>query len=384
MCERRLLMFAFVALTCAGLAVATEGSKPRKKDSTKPAVKEPAKKPMPDAKEEVKRKPEPKKPESKKADKKPEPNHQEKKKSPDQEEEKKKPSAESKALEKSSPEAAVLRAIDAFASAFNSHRAEKSAAVWTNDGVYTLHHSEKPVVGHDKIQSVYAELFKRRPHVSMSVAVQSMRMTSPERTEVEATITVVDLGKAKNNVADEPQLLKFSAVFKLVNERWLLDSGVETEIESSPTITGNLASLDWLVGEWLDEGGDKHIKVHNVFRWNSKQTFMIRSFRVEEREQVVRQGTQIIGWDPVHKKIRSWIYGSEGGFAEGFWAVGNGGWQATLNGTLPDGGQAQVTQVLKRTGRNAMTSQLIGIEIDGEQQPTQPVVTMKRVVASNN
>lgn len=382
--EHRLLMFAVVALVCYGLVAADEGSKPRKKESAKPAAKESEKKPQPEIKEEKKPKPKVKeekkpKPEPKKPgkDTKPEP-----KKGDARKREPKKEQDGPKAIEKSSPEAAILRAIDSFGSSFNAHNAEKTAAAWASDAIYTDRDSGARITGRDKIQAAYADIFKRRPNVTIAVSVHSIRLITPDVAQVEATVTVADAGEpAEGEEASEPVSTDFSAIFKLAKGNWLLDSGVEAEIQHAATTQDNLANLDWLVGEWEDELPDDKFKVRNVFRWNSKQTFMIRSFHVEDGDEVVRQGTQIIGWDPVNERIRSWIFGNEGGFGEGFWVEENDGWLATLSGTMPNGSRAIVTQVLKRTGENSMTSQLIGAEIDGELQPTKPVVKMKRIVA---
>ena len=354
--EHRFWLCLLMAFACYGLAVGDEGAKPRKKDG-KPEQK------TPDKPEKNEKKPE-KKPEQPEA--KPE-------KQPEKKSEKK---PEGKPGATDGDYTPITKAINNFGEAFNSHSATKTAACWAVDAIYTDRNSGERITGRDKIQEAYADIFKRRPKVELSAVVHSIRMITADVAQVEATVTVGDAGDKEN----EPVATDFSAIFKLVKGTWLLDSGVETEIERGATIQDNLAELDWLVGEWQDEGSATGIKVRNSFKWNSKRTFMIRSYYVEEEDEVTRQGTQIIGWDPVNQQIRSWIFGNEGGFGEGFWISENDGWMATLTGTMSDGSQAIVTQVLKRTGDNTMTSQLVGAEIDGELQPVKPVVKMKRVV----
>ncbi|WP_254510434.1 YybH family protein [Anatilimnocola floriformis] len=353
----RFLLCAVVALACYGLAVGDEGSKPRKKDEGKPEQKQPAK---PEKADKPEKKPENKteKPEpkpEKKVDKKPE-----------------------KVAAKETEHAPILKAIDAFGDAFNSHNAAKTAACWASDAIYTDRSSGDRITGREDIQAAYADIFKRRPKVELSATIHSIRMITADVAQVEATVTVRDKGD------DDAVATDFSAIFKQVKGTWLLDSGVETELDHAATIQDNLEELDWLVGEWHDEGTTDGLKVRNVFRWNSKRTFLIRSYHVEEGDEVVRQGTQIIGWDPVNERIRSWIFGSEGGFGEGFWVSEEDGWLATLSGTMPDGSSAIVTQVFKKTGENSMTSQLVGAEIDGELQPAKPVVKMKRIVTEES
>jgi uncharacterized protein (TIGR02246 family) len=377
--EHRLLMFAVIALACFGLAVANDGAKPRKKEAAEPAAKEAEKKPRPESKKPDRK--EEKQPERKKEEKKPDDKKPDVKK-PAPKEVEKQPKAEAK-NEMPPVELAVLKAIDAFGTAFNSHNAEKTGAAWASDAIYTDRDSGQRITGRDKIEAAYADIFKRRPSVSLSVSVHSIRLITPDVAQVEATVTVADAKPAEGEEENEPVSTDFSAILKLVKGTWLLDSGVEAEVSHAQTAPDNLSSLDWLVGEWHDLGTDENLKVRNVFRWNSTRTFMIRSFHVEDGDEVVRQGTQIIGWDPVNEQIRSWIFGNEGGFGEGFWVEENDGWVASLSGTLPDGSRAVVTQVLKRTGEDSMTSQLVGAEIDGELQPTKPVVKMKRVVAED-
>ena len=57
-------------------------------------------------------------------------------------------------------------------------------------------------------------------------------------------------------------------------------------------------------------------------------------------------GMQIIGWDPAAKQIRSWVFDSDGGFAEGRWTNKDSRWYVTMAGTLPDGRKASSTNVL--------------------------------------
>lgn len=326
--EHRFLMFAVVALACYALAGAQETTKPRKKEAPKPPAKQSA---------------------------------------------------------KSSEHADVLKAIDAFGNAFNSHDPEKTAECWANDAIYTDRDSGERITGRDKIQAAYAEIFKNRPAVTLSASIHSVRMITPEVAQVEATVTVADAKQpAEDEEEIEPISTDFSAIFKLVKGKWLLDSGIEAEIPHEPTAHDHLATLGWLVGEWHDEGNEEGVKVRNVFRWSAKQAFLIRSYHVEENGELVREGTQVIGWDPVQEQIRSWIFGSEGGFGEGYWTEEDDGWVAKLSGTLPNGSQAIVTQIFKQTGDDSMTSQLVGAEIDGELQPAKPPVKMIRVQPASN
>lgn len=332
--DHRLLFVMVLAVACYGLAVAEDGAKPSpkpEKNSDKPEIKRVEKPPV-------------------------------------------------KLIDKPADNKALLAAIDAFGEAFNAHDAAKVGAAWAPDAVYTDRDSGEKIEGRENIQAAYADIFERRPTVNLAASVHSIRMVTPDVAQVEATITVGDAGKpADGEETAEPIATDFSAIFKLVKGKWLLDSGVETELPQPATVHDHLGSLDWLVGEWHDEGTDENVKVRNAFRWSPKKTFLIRTFHAEIEGEVTREGTQVIGWDPEAEQIRSWIFGADGGFGEGYWEEEDDRWVAKLTGVLPDGRRAAVTQILKRTGPDSMTSQLTGGEIDGELQPAKPAVRMKRV-----
>ena len=73
-----------------------------------------------------------------------------------------------------------------------------------------------------------------------------------------------------------------------------------------------------------------------------------RSFTVSIEDQIDMAGMQFIGWDPAAKQIRSWVFDSDGGFAEGRWTKKEDRWSITTTGTLPDGATASSVNVITR------------------------------------
>ena len=47
--------------------------------------------------------------------------------------------------------------------------------------------------------------------------------------------------------------------------------------------------------------------------------------------------TQRIGWDPLTKQIKSWVFDSEGGYGDGLWTRKGNQWVIKSTGVLPDG-----------------------------------------------
>ena len=64
-----------------------------------------------------------------------------------------------------------------------------------------------------------------------------------------------------------------------------------------------VAQLDWLVGEWIDEGPQSH--VHFSCRWDESGNFPICDFSVRIAGRKAWSGTQRIGYDPLSGSSQS-------------------------------------------------------------------------------
>ena len=94
------------------------------------------------------------------------------------------------------------------------------------------------------------------------------------------------------------------------------------------------------------------------------------------------QVSQRIGWDPLAKRIRSWVFDSEGGYGESVWARNGDAWVIKATGVRSDGTTASATNVLVRTGTDGYvwrsTDRIIGdevtpsIEVKAVRKPPQP------------
>ena len=75
--------------------------------------------------------------------------------------------------------------------------------------------------------------------------------------------------------------------------------------------------LEWLVGDWVDEGD--HGVVHTTCRWSDDKSFLLREFTIKVPGQPISSGAQRIGWDAGREQFRSWVFDSDGGHSEGLW-----------------------------------------------------------------
>jgi hypothetical protein len=138
----------------------------------------------------------------------------------------------------------------------------------------------------------------------------------------------------------------------------------------------HLKELEWMIGEWVDEGEEATITT--VCKWTKNRNFMTRSFTVTFAEGLELEGTQVVGWDPVARQIRSWMFDSEGGFGQGRWTRQGNRWVVKASQVLKGGRRASAINVLTYVDQNTFTWQSIGREIAGELQPNVPEVTIVR------
>jgi hypothetical protein len=104
-------------------------------------------------------------------------------------------------------------------------------------------------------------------------------------------------------------------------------------------------------------------------KWTKNQSFITRSFAGSIRDRIDMSGMQIIGWDASKRKIRSWVFDSDGGFGEATWTKKDKRWIIHAAATLPDGRKTSATNIMTILDDNSFTWQSMGRELDGEILP---------------
>jgi uncharacterized protein (TIGR02246 family) len=272
------------------------------------------------------------------------------------------------------PEAAPIRqALQGYLDAFNKHDAQAVAALWMPKGVYVDRSTGERVEGQEALEKDFAATFKEKPHAELSGTLKSVRFIRPDvvSAEGEAVETPNPAETTTNRTA-------FSAIFVLQDGRWLIDSIQESDVPARQPESVALTDLEWLVGHWVDKSKDA--RVDTVVRWSPRHAFLVRSFTIKTgQDSEPDQGTEIIGWDPHTKQLRSWTFLSDGSFGEATWTKDGNAWTRKGTQTLSDGRSASGTQVITRVDDNTTTVELIAKEIDGEPQPASDPLTVVRV-----
>jgi hypothetical protein len=148
-----------------------------------------------------------------------------------------------------------------------------------------------------------------------------------------------------------PLVGRFTVMWVKQDGNWRLAS--LREARSDPPATADqLAELDWLTGDWTGQSGDTTIEV--ATRWNETHTYLLRELKVLREGHVVFSGTQRIGWDPLTRTIKSWVFDTDGGHGEGVWTKVGDRWIVRGEGVLANGQRTTSTNEYSRDGKDAV------------------------------
>ncbi|MCE9544300.1 MAG: SgcJ/EcaC family oxidoreductase [Planctomycetia bacterium] len=259
-------------------------------------------------------------------------------------------------------EAAIRKSVESYVASFNQGDAGALAALWAPTAVYTNPLSGEQVAGRDAIKKQFAAIFDNAKGAKLEAKTESIQFISPS--------VAVERGTAKVIRADQaPEESDYTAVYVKRDDQWLLDRVTEEDVPVVQSHHEQLKELDWMVGSWIDEDKEDNAEIVTECQWTKNQNFMTRSFKVTVGDRVTMSGMQIIGWDAASKQIRSWVFDSDGGYAEGTWQHKGNRWYIKQSGVLPDGGRSSEVNILTKVDNNAFTWQSTNREIDGEVQP---------------
>ena len=272
-------------------------------------------------------------------------------------------------------EAAIRKSDDAYVEAYNKHDAKALAALWSPEAVYVDPETGEEAVGREEIEKEFAETFKGLKDAKLEIDVKSIKFLSPN--------VAVESGTARIlRPKEEPDESTYSALFVKRDGKWLLDRVTEEQPPAPPAPPPSnyehLKDLEWMVGSWIDNDEDGQATIQTDCDWAKNKNFMTRSFAVVIGDQVNMAGMQIIGWDPVAKQIRSWVFDSDGGFAEGKWTRKGNRWLIQQTGTLPDGSKSSAVNIMKQIDNDSFTWQSVQRSVNGDILPNVDEVTVVR------
>jgi uncharacterized protein (TIGR02246 family) len=243
--------------------------------------------------------------------------------------------------ERPEDEKAIREMGDAFARAFRAGDAKSIAGMYSEDAELIDELGER-TQGRSAIEERYRSLFQSRPDSAIEITVDSLRFLGPDVAQEE--------GHTRLNSAGVPQTVRrYTMLYVKKDGRWLCSSDRE-EHSAQVAHHEHLKTLGWLVGEWVEQSSNS--TVHAVCRWSPDKNFLLRDFTVHVQGRPVMTVNQRIGWDPLSKQVKAWVFDSEGGYGDELWARKGNQWVIKSTGVLPDGRVASATHVLTPAGPN--------------------------------
>lgn len=260
-------------------------------------------------------------------------------------------------VDRSADEQAIRTNVAAFTKAYNDKDAKKAASLFAPDGQIVTEDGET-VEGREAIERGFQEVFDETPEVQMEVFVESVRFIGSD--------LALEVGSTKETPApgETPEYGRYTVLHVKRDGKWLMAAVRDTEGDP-PTSHERLVPLAWLLGEWIDNGGSSVVRT--TCRWSEDKNFLMQEMHVQVEGKDAMQVTQRIGWDPLSKRVRSWVFDSEGGFGEGVWARDGDSWIIKSTGVRPDGAPASATSVIVPAGKDGyvwrVTDRVIGDEV---------------------
>src|SRR5262249_35144164 len=131
--------------------------------------------------------------------------------------------------------------------------------------------------GRDLIERRFAETFAASPGVKIAIEIATIQFLSPDVAKEE--------GRTLITTSKDTQLVRpYTALYVKRGDQWRISSVRE---EPDPLIRPHdrLKELEWMIGDWVDEGSDSEVRVN--CRWSEDENFLIRSFTVKQQGKPV-------------------------------------------------------------------------------------------------
>jgi uncharacterized protein (TIGR02246 family) len=279
-----------------------------------------------------------------------------------------------KPADHSADEAAIRANIEKFVKAYNAGDAKAVAALFTPDGeVHDKAGNEAE--GREAIEKTFAKVFKDMPEKNLEVFIESIRFIGSD--------LALEVGTTKETPEpnEPPDIDRYTVLHVKRDGKWQMALARDEE-GPPPTAHEQLRPLAWLVGEWVDDGGSTVVR--STCRWSEDKNFLLQDFRLEISGRDAMNVSQRIGWDPLTKHVRSWVFDSEGGFGQSIWTRDGDDWIIRATGVRPDGTTGSATNTLIRSGNDGYVWRSTDrVVADDVQPPTEVRVVRKPPDAKN-
>jgi uncharacterized protein (TIGR02246 family) len=279
--------------------------------------------------------------------------------------------------------AAILAAAQAYREALSQGDGAKLASFWTADGDIVDEQGNALAGRKSAAEVTKPAAGTVRP--DMQIRETSLRFLTDDVAIEDGTVEVGLPGLS------QPVRGRFCATWVRRDDGWKLAALREDRLDA-PAGVETLQDLDWMVGEWTvveDRGGrtvaaGEKPAMEITVRWNANRTFLLRDMKIPaaSAEEASQTGglsvTQRIGWDPLSRKIRSWVFSSDGGHGEAVWSRDGDAWVARTAAVLPDGTQTASLNIYSFDGKDRCIWRSLPTHVGGEHAPAFTMVMTRK------
>lgn len=270
-----------------------------------------------------------------------------------------------------SPEMAAVLANDrAYEAAYAKGDVDALAGFFTDDAQYTADDG-RVYEGHSAIKDCIKAAFAQNAGSKLVITPVSAKRLTPD--------VVVEKGSTLVTAKDGEEIAAlYTAVHVKKDGQWKISQLVETPApETNPA--ERLAELAWLAGQWREADKEAGLTIDSRYQWARGGCFLTRTVTVKRGDDVLLEGWQIIGWDPLAEAIRSWTFDGEGGYSEGLWTREGNRWLIRETGFAADGSRTAADHTLTRSGDDKAFWESGNRTVNGDPRPAIGRIEIRRL-----
>ena len=265
--------------------------------------------------------------------------------------------------------AAVRRAADVYATAFNAGDDKALGDQWTLGA--ELEEGGGLLKGRDAIVSSLAQWRAANPKAVLKIDVTDVQPLGEGVARVLGTISFTDPANADAIVS------RFDSLRVLENGRWRI-----AESRVVPTPRAALADLSWMVGTWQSTDAKSGTTIDATYEKSLGGNALVGRIKVKQKDGSTVESLDVIHADRLTGRVRSCSFDSTGARAEGTFTSDGTSFERRLIGTPGDpdlGNRAEWVQVLSPLGRDMVLWHSIERTIDGHVEPDTEPVHLRRI-----
>jgi uncharacterized protein (TIGR02246 family) len=265
-------------------------------------------------------------------------------------------------------EKAIRQAAATFVKAFNVGDAKAIAALWASDGDF-MDVQGHVYRGRDTIEKILAANFANARGSKIEITIDSIRFLGKD--------TAIEKGTSHARpVNGAATACRYTAVRVKQGGKWLLESVHESVCQMDSNYE-HLKDLEWVIGTWT--ANPPGVVCERKCEWVGNRNFILCRQETRKGDSVVGTSTQVIGWDPIERRVRSWDFDSEGGFGSELWTKDGSRWVLEATGVRRDASVTEATNIITPVDANTFTWQSIHRRTSGAPLPDTGVIKAVRV-----